>query len=222
MATYLLGIDDAGRGPVIGPMVLAGILIPKEQEEQLKQLGVKDSKLLQPIKRRAIAEHLKSYQHAIELAFPDEIDARGFAGTNLNKIEAVKAAKIINKLIENYQDIEVIIDCPSRNIPAWHAYLLKYIKQADKIILKCEHEADFNHPVVSAASIIAKETREQAIAKIKQEHNIEFGSGYCHDPLTSKFLKGDISHLQDKGLIRKSWYTYTKLIAEKEQKELEF
>ena len=234
---YIIGIDDAGRGPVIGPMVLSGIVIKdnKTEDKKLKKLDVKDSKLLQKNKREQIAEHLvKNYNYEINLVSPDEIDSRTFAGTNLNKIEAVKSAQIINNLIKktlkdlkqdnnvNNIKFKAIIDCPSPNITAWANYLKTYIEKPGLVKLQCEHKADMNHKIVSAASIIAKQTREIEIEKIKKEFNIDFGSGYCHDPLTSDFLKGDIKHLQEKGIIRKSWYTYTRVIAEKEQKKLEF
>ena len=154
--TLLLGIDDAGRGPVLGPMILAGILIKPEEEKLIKQMGAKDSKLLTPTQRRQIKEKLTPYPSHIELSTPSEIDDH----KNLNLLEAEKAAKIINHLTKNINEkVEVIIDCPSVNIQSWTNDVQKLINKPKLISLSCEHKADLHHPIVSAASIIAKEKR---------------------------------------------------------------
>jgi len=217
----IIGIDDAGRGPVIGPMVLAGVLIQEKHHDYLKKLEVKDSKLLLPEKREKIALKLiQKFPFHIEFAYPDEIDMRTKSGVNLNWIEAVKTANIINELTKNLEAVKVIVDCPSPNIQAWHNYVLKHIKNSEKINLVCEHKADFNHLSVSAASIIAKHHREIEMEKLRKKHNIDCGSGYCLDPKTQEFLKGNLQELKDAGIIRKSWNTWEKVVAEKEQKKL--
>ena len=100
----ILGIDDAGRGPVIGPMILAGILIHEKHHPYLLDLDVNDSKLLIPEKRESIAiELIKKFPFHVELTHPNEIDSRTFAGTNLNWIEAIKAANIINHLSKDLE-----------------------------------------------------------------------------------------------------------------------
>ena len=94
----LLGIDDAGRGPVLGPMILAGIIIKPEEEQTIKSSGAKDSKLLTPTQRKKIGDTLKEkYKHHIESSSPKEIDDH----KNLNLLEAEKTAKIINNLTKN-------------------------------------------------------------------------------------------------------------------------
>ncbi len=86
-----LGIDDAGRGPVIGPMILAGCLIDEEQEAEFKKLGVKDSKLLTPKRREALAELVKEKAITFEITIthPNEIMQRNHVGINLNTLEAI-------------------------------------------------------------------------------------------------------------------------------------
>jgi len=209
----LLGIDDAGRGPVLGPMALAGILIKENQEQEIKQLGAKDSKLLTPTQRKKIADTLKEkYKHHIELSTPQEIDAH----KNLNLLEAEKAAKIINHLTKNLNEkIKIIIDCPSVNIQSWTSDVQQLLDKPKNIILNCEHKADLNHPVVSAASIIAKEKREDEIYKLKQSLNIDFGSGYPADPKTKKFVTENFNNPKYKDLIRHSWNTIKKLKQQK-------
>lgn len=206
--TYLIGIDDAGRGPVIGPMILAGILIDSKEESKLKELGAKDSKLLIPSTRNKISKELKSkYQYHVEKTSPKEIDDCD----NLNNLEAIKSAMIINKLSEKISgDIEVIIDCPSVNIKAWNDFV-KNLVINKKIKITSEHKADFNHPVVSAASIIAKETREDEVANLKKEFKIDFGSGYPSDPATIKFIESNYDNEKYSSIIRHSWGTIKKL-----------
>jgi ribonuclease HII len=219
---FLIGIDDAGRGPIIGPMVLAGILIKKENESILKEWGVTDSKKLTAEKRKEIAIKLREkFEFHYELTSVDEIDQRGKVGTNLNRIEAIKAAKIINYLTKNKeQEVEIIIDCPSPNTESWRNCVLQYIDKKNKIKLKTEHKADFNHICCSAASIIAKTTRDAEIDKLKQETGLNLGSGYCSDPITCECLNKNLDFLLKNGLVRKSWATFDNLVANKEQKKL--
>jgi len=214
--TLLLGIDDAGRGPVLGPMILAGVLIDPQEEQSIKAMGAKDSKLLTPTQRRKIKEQLNKYPHHIELSTPKEIDDH----KNLNTLEAEKAAKIINKLTKDISEkVQVIIDCPSVNIKSWSNDVQKLLKNPKNISLSCEHKADFNHPVVSAASIIAKEKREGEIYKLKLQLKTDFGSGYPADPKTKKFITENFDNPKYKELIRFSWNTVKKLIKEKKSNQ---
>lgn len=211
----ILGIDDAGRGPVLGPMILAGILIEQEEEPKIKQLGAKDSKLLTPTQRGEIKEKIISFPHHIELSTPQEIDIH----KNLNLLEAEKAANIINTLTKNLNEkVKVIIDCPSVNIQSWTNDVQQLLDNPENIILNCEHKADANHPVVSAASILAKEKREDEVYKLKLSYKTDFGSGYPADPKTKKFVTENFSDPKYKDLIRHSWNTVKKLHKSKQQK----
>src|SRR5574343_587154 len=98
----IIGIDDAGRGPVIGPMCLAGVLIHKEIEEELRRAGIRDSKLLTAKKRDELVSIIKEMiiSFHTELLSPEDIDTGMGIGVNLNEVEAMAAAKIINKLCE--------------------------------------------------------------------------------------------------------------------------
>ena len=222
MTELIIGIDDAGRGPIIGPMILAGILIEKADEQELKEWGAKDSKQLTPEKREEIAEKIfKKHKHHIELTSPEEIDSRTKVGTNLNRIEAIKAANIINVLLKEINEpVKIIVDCPSPNREAWGNCLKQYIEKAHLAEFFIEHKADVNHISVSAASVIAKVTRDAEVEKIKKEIGINFGSGYCSDPLTKIFLEKHLQQFENSGIIRKSWDTWTNAKAKKEQKKL--
>jgi ribonuclease HII len=211
--TKLIGIDDAGRGPVLGPMVLAGIIIDEKEKEALNSLNAKDSKTLSPLQRRTIAEKIRpQFKHYILTSSPKEIDE----STNLNYLEAIKTAQIINHLTENLKEkTTAIIDCPSVNINAWSNDVKKLLNSPENIILQCEHKADANHPIVSAASVLAKEKREEEIYKLKLKYKIDFGSGYPADPKTIQFIKENFNNKEYISMIRFSWNTVKKLVKAK-------
>lgn len=222
--TLILGIDDAGRGPLIGNMFLAGVLIRKSQENELKAEGVADSKTLTHRERVKLSGIIKdtSVKYKIVSASPKEIDhAVEKGGINLNTLEALKTAEIINELLTGIKEsVRVIVDCPSINIHKWSSLVLSYLKNQN-IDLVCEHKADANHVSVSAASILAKCAREESIAQLKKEYG-DFGSGYPSDPITQEFLKKQGKKLKNEGIFRKSWQTWKSLFPDEKQKTLEW
>jgi ribonuclease HII len=223
MNSLNLGIDDAGRGPVIGPMVLAGCILNEEAERELIKLGVKDSKQLTQ-KRREFLEVIikeKSISWGVELASPNLIDTSKHEGLKLNELEAVMSAKIIDEINKNHDDkIKAVLDCPSTSIVNWRNYLMTKIKYLKNLEISCEHKADQNHVSVAAASIIAKCERERQMSLLKKEYGEEIGSGYPADPLTKQFLKIYAEKYADKGIFRKNWATYTKAMEQFVQKTL--
>ncbi|HME86878.1 MAG TPA: ribonuclease HII [Candidatus Nanoarchaeia archaeon] len=212
---FICGIDEAGRGPVIGPLVIAGVLANEEQEKQLMELGVKDSKLLTPIQRERMFDKIKAIVENFEIIAidPPEIDAavNGEGGLNLNWLEAVKSAKIINKLKPN----KAILDCPSTNVKAYTEYVKKLVTGRADIL--SEHKADQTYPIVSAASILAKVTRDDLIQELKKKHKVEFGSGYPSDPMTQLFIK---KFWNKYDFFRKSWASYKAISKGKSQTKL--
>jgi len=156
-----------------------------------------------------------SDKYKIIITQPQEIDkaVHGHDGLNLNKLEAKKSAEILNE----FEPDKVIIDCPSNNINSYKVYLKKLLKNK-KIDLLLEHKADVNHPVVSAASILAKVTRDTEIELLKKQIGIDFGSGYLTDPKTVEFLKNNFENYPE--LFRKSWFPYQDLMNKKFQKSL--
>lgn len=217
-----LGIDDAGRGPVIGPMVLAGCLIDDEKESYLKKLGVKDSKQLTQKRREFLAEKIKEVSQTFEIVIihPDKIDGVDGKRIKLNELEALACAEIINKINKGFSKIRVIIDCPSTSISRWSDYLKSKIENLSNLEISCEHKADRNHVSVSAASIIAKTTREKEMDILREKYGQEIGSGYCSDPETMKFLQKNAERLRDHGIFRKTWITWQKVELSFGQKSL--
>ena len=222
MNTLILGIDDAGRGPVIGPMVLAGCLIKRGVESELKRLGVKDSKQLTK-KRRAFLEEVikeKAEVFAVEVAHPKDIDGNNHDGINLNDVEAMMASKIINKINKGFGKIKVVLDCPSPNRIKWRDTVKVKIDNLSNLEILCEHKADRNHVAVSAASILAKEERERQMDILRKEYGDHIGSGYASDPRTKEFLANNIKKLHHHGIFRKTWKTWKKAHGDSEQKKL--
>lgn len=219
-----IGIDDAGRGPIMGPMILAGVLIDKNSETALKKYPIRDSKQLTHPKRIELSKIIKEGVLAYETvrAIPEEIDNALKTGINLNRLEAMKMAEVINSLNNGKQKINVIIDCPSTNIKKWREILMEYIKEPKNLNIVCEHKADANYLPVSAASILAKVKREEEVEKIKDKYG-KTGSGYTSDPYTIEFLKEHGKKLKDSGIFRKSWATWRNMFpeAEKEQATLD-
>jgi len=211
------GIDEAGRGPCIGPMVLAVACIEKKFEDQLKEIGVKDSKLLSPKQRKECLKKLKPLVkefNSVHIA-PEEID-RLRDRKSLNEIEAMRIGFLLNNLKEKPE--VVYVDAPDIIEENFAKRIKKYI--SFNCIIKAEHKADFNYPIVGAASIIAKVERDREIEKLAKEHG-DLGSGYSHDEKTISFLK---KWMKEKKALpyfsRKSWETSSKISSEVFQKKL--
>jgi len=210
----IVGIDEAGRGPLIGPMVMAGVLIDESKDENLINLGVKDSKLIIPSKREILYDKiikLVDRYHIIKVP-PKEIDdALNSPDINLNWLEAIKTAEIINEL----KPEKAFVDCPSNNIPAYTDYLQNLLNVKCELVV--EHKADEKYPSSSAASILAKVTRDREIAKLKMEYG-NIGSGYPSDPATKEFLLKNYKKYPE--IFRRTWQSYKKVAEEQKQKNL--
>ena len=201
------GVDDAGRGPIIGPLVIAGVLICEKDLSKLRDLGVKDSKLLSPQRRQKLAVDLTKLdvEFHVESLSPAEVDKVVGAGRKLhrlNRLEARTMAKVIDVL---KPDI-AYVDAADVLADRFRKHILENLSFEVKVV--SEHKADVKYPVVSAASIIAKVERDRAIEKLKEKYsNIgEMGSGYASDPKTLKFLEKWYATFRSyPECVRKSW-----------------
>ena len=212
----ICGIDEARRGPIIGPMVMCGAFIEVKDMKKLEALKARDSKLMTAAERDGLYPELLTVLKECKVIIiqPDEIDkaVHGHDGLNLNKLEAVKQAEILNE----FNPGKAIIDCPSNNIKSYRQQLLNLLKNK-KAELILEHKAE-RYPLVAAASIIAKVTGDAEIEKIKKKIGIDFGSGYMSDPKTVDFLQKNFEKHPE--LFRKSWFPYKELVSKKFQKNL--
>ncbi|MBU2612196.1 MAG: ribonuclease HII [Nanoarchaeota archaeon] len=224
MRELILGLDEAGRGPVMGPMVLAGCLIEKKTERVLRKLGVKDSKMITPKRRDFLEKELKKVINAHELVVchADEIDSTNSNGVNLTELEARKFAQIINNLNTGEERMKIIIDCPSIGIQSWTHALKTKIDNLSNLEIVIEHKADKNYLAVAAASILAKCERERHMSQLKEKYGDLIGSGYCTDPLTISFVEKFAAKFEKEGLFRKSWSTWKVAYTKLKQVELNF
>lgn len=215
------GIDDAGRGPVIGPMIVAGCIISEEHEEELRSLGVKDSKLISHKKRLELEKKIKeiSHSYSVKIVCPKIIEETNIAGLKLNELEAAMAAEIINEINEFEEELFTVLDCPSPNLEAWSNFLKSNIRRLENLIISSEHKADFNHISVGCASILAKCERERQMEKLREEYP-DIGSGYPGDPKTKVFLRKYAKEYSEKGIFRRNWATYKNAIETEKQSTL--
>lgn len=210
----ICGVDEAGRGPVIGPMVMAGVVFREKDLPKLKALGVKDSKLLTLNQREDLFDKVLklAVKHKIIVIPPKEIDdALLDTALNLNKLEAVKSAIIINELKPD----KTILDCPGTSPRSYLEYLKLFLKKDFKI--KAEHKADYKYVEVAAASILAKVTRDREIERLKRKYG-DFGPGYPSNERTQSFVKKYWNKYPE--IFRKTWSTYKKVANSKKQKKL--
>jgi ribonuclease HII len=211
--TMVGGLDEAGRGSVLGPLVVAGVSASVETLKELEELGVKDSKLLTPESRSCLYVHivrLASVVHFV-LIETEEIDRYVWFGTRrrkLNFLEAMHMAKVIPRLGAD----EVFVDAPDTNAPMFTTELSGMLDPCPRIV--AEHKADRNYVIVSAASVIAKVERDRAVEELREQHG-DFGSGYPSDPQTIAFLKEWVRREGSRPpFSRKSWKTWDRVLTE--------
>jgi ribonuclease HII len=208
------GVDDAGRGSVIGPLVIAGVLMEEAELTRLVELGVRDSKLLSPQRREKLAAEIKriAKKYTVIKLSPKEIDKVVETGRKLhklNRLEAQTMAKIIEKLKPDiaYVDASDVLE------ERFKQHILECLPFKPKII--SEHKADRKYPIVSAASIIAKVQRDKEIAELAKKYG-DFGCGYPTDPKTLSFLQQCLEKFGEyPDFVRKSWKPAKKAESEK-------
>ena len=193
----ICGVDEAGRGSMLGPLVVAGITISKSKIKLLKKLGVRDSKKLSPAAReylyKKIIETVDDY-HVIRI--PPRVIDKSVANHSLNHLEAKYMAKVISKLSPSTAFVDSC-DVNSKRFGKEISELTSNTK------IRSYHHADSKFVTVSAASILAKVSRDRAIMRLGKNHDI--GSGYPSDPKTKMFVKKSLRRNHDMPFLRKSW-----------------
>jgi len=215
----ICGIDEAGRGPVIGPMVVAAVWIEEEDEKKLVEIGIKDSKKVAKRKRESLARYImENFHYEMTIVTPDNIDVLRETMT-MNELEAYIFANLANKKFATIY----YIDAASTNEKEFEEMVRKNLKFDSEIV--CEHEADSRYPVVSAASIVAKVERDRQIKGIakmlENKLDMPLGSGYPSDKRTINFIKAWIKKYKElPPYTRHSWDTIRKIKNEMKQKKL--
>jgi len=190
---------------MLGPLVIAGISINKTKISKLSLMGVKDSKQLTPKSREELYKKiiLLVDDYYVAKISPKSIDA-SVKNHGLNQLEAKYMAKVISKL---NPDISYVDSCDVN--PQRFGKEISKLSNNKKI--KSYHHADSRFVVVSAASIIAKVTRDKAISRLRKTHDL--GSGYPSDSKTIDFVK---TYYTIKKIlptfVRKSWKPTQKIL----------
>ena len=204
------GIDDAGRGAVIGPLVIAGVLFHKKALPKLAELGVRDSKLLSPSRRARLAEEIKktALKYSVVKLSPREIDKVVMSNRKLHKLNRLEARAMAQIITELKPEI-AYVDASDVLAERFKQHILECLSFTLEIV--SEHKADKIYPIVSAASIIAKTERDKAIKELAKKYG-NIGCGYPTDPKTIAFLKKCLEEFQAyPDFVRKSWKPAKKL-----------
>ena len=191
------GVDEAGRGSMLGPLVVAGISISKSKVNLLKKQGIRDSKKLSPVARERLYKKIIQIvdDHYI-VKIPPRIIDKSVSNHSLNHLEAKYMAKVISKLSPS----TAFVDSCDVNSKRFGKEISKLTTNTK---IRSYHHADSKFITVSAASILAKVSRDRAITRLSKKHDI--GSGYPSDPKTKVFVKKSIRRNQNLTFLRKSW-----------------
>ena len=217
----IAGVDDAGRGPVIGPLVIAGVLLPRERVRELVSMGVKDSKMLSPHTRTELEKRIRLLAKRVSVREiqPRDIDDVVLHGGKLKKLNFLEA-RVMADVINELRPSEVYVDASDVNEDRYGETVLDFLSSDLKVKIVSEHHADRTYPVVSAASIVAKVHRDEVIRQLHDEYG-DFGSGYVTDPKTMDFLRTYRRHHDSfPPIVRISWKTVREVEAELSQSRL--
>lgn len=203
----ICGIDEAGRGPVIGPMVVAGVSV--NDDGKLMELGVKDSKKLSPSTREELEGKIKECtEFTIRLVTAEDIDSLRDS-MSLNELEADLFANVIEELCTERDTC--YLDSASTDENKFADMVNRKTEVKPNIV--SEHEADDEYPVVSAASILAKVERDRKAEEISEKLGKDVGSGYPSDSKTREFLREWICEEESlPPYTRESWDTCRELM----------
>jgi ribonuclease HII len=222
LGRLVAGLDDAGRGPIIGPLVIAGVLMDEDRVRELVSMGVRDSKLLTPDLRSALSENISKVAARVSYdeSSPSRIDEVVLKGRKLHRLNFLEAESMA-KVIADLRPEAVWVDASDVKPERYARQILDALpSDLRRIVLVSEHKADRTYPIVSAASIMAKVRRDALIAELWKEYG-NFGSGYITDPLTIKFLKEwRRSHDSYPWIVRKSWKTIKEIESDLTQTRL--
>lgn len=205
MGVLHCGADEAGRGPVLGPLVIACVCIREEDMSFLEEMNIRDSKQVSVETRKKLAEIIKSKcieYNIIEIS-PNQIDELHKV-QSLNVTEVKGFANAINGL-KSKPDI-LYLDAADVIESRFGEDILKLLQHKPKKVIS-KHKGDAIYRIIGAASILAKTHRDSVIESYRAEFG-DIGSGYPSDPNTQKFIEDYIrKHNDVPKIVRTSWKT---------------
>ena len=214
---YRIGVDEAGRGPAIGPLVVCALGVPEEDIEVLSDIGAKDSKSMSKKKRMELASEIYSeaekrrWKIGLISCSASRIDQERIR-TNLNKLEVelFKEAILATDIKKNLG--EILLDACDIDEQRFGNNVHNNLgKKWEKWTVKSKHKMDSDNIIVGAASILAKVQRDSEISQIGKSLNLEIGSGYPSDPKTKIAIKELVSGEYPNRYLRWSWKTVERI-----------
>ncbi len=213
MSEYYIGVDEAGRGPVIGPLIVCAISIPSDDYHILRDIGARDSKTLSKTKRNTIYKLIReesierNWNIGIVECEPSRIDHNS-SNSNLNELEVILFSEAIKNSNDNHYSGSIFLDACDVNQERFGNNVKTKLGPSwgDWRIIS-EHSMDSSNSLVAASSIVAKVTRDNAMQKLSNEVGIDLGSGYPSDPKTISSINELISGKNPHDSLRWTWST---------------
>ncbi len=185
-----MGSDEVGTGDFFGPIVVCAAIIKDENNEQLKLLGINDSKKITDKHIIEIAPKLmKLVNYSSVILDNEKYNKVNNDGNNMNKIKAVLHNKALFELKKRHKEvISVIIDefCSEKKY-------YEYLQSNDEVLLNIHFEtkAESKYMCVAAASVIARYMFLQHMNELGKKYNVQFllGASNKVDDFAQKFVK---------------------------------
>ncbi len=211
MNLKVAGVDEAGKGPVLGSMFVAGVMVEEDRLCELEGLGVVDSKALTPHKREVLAAEIRKIAefHVLEVTARQIDELRGVM--TMNQIVVLAFSRVLEALKPQRAYLD------AADVDAGRFGELVRGKCGFPVEIVSEHRADQKYPLVAAASILAKTSRDESIQRLSRRIGVDLGSGYPSDPKTLRFLETCKDYPD---FVRKTWETARRIKKKNGQRKI--
>jgi ribonuclease HII len=202
----VVGVDEAGRGSFLGPLVVGGFAVDDSEVDALRACGARDSKQLSPSAREEVYARIAHLGTLASVALSPRTVDRAVKDGGLNELEADAFGQVIRKL-----------GCEEARVDACDTNEARFgrrvaLRAGPGIRVVARHHADRDDPVVGAASIVAKVRRDRAIARLRTSLGGGIGSGYPSDAQTVAFVRAHLARCDGApSWLRLSWATMTRV-----------
>ncbi|PSQ19176.1 ribonuclease HII [Halobacteriales archaeon QS_8_69_26] len=209
----MFGVDEAGKGPALGSMFAAAVAVP---EESVLPDDMGDSKGIAPARRRELADRLRADDRVRVGVAEVPTDRIDDPGTDMNGLTVAAQAEALGRVVREGES--GMVDAGDVNADRFGRRVADRVSV--DVTVRAEHGADESHPVVGAASVVAKVERDAHVAELAEEYG-DVGSGYPSDPATREFIR---EYVRDHGDLpdcaRTSWSTCEDALAAADQSAL--
>ena len=213
MGARQIGVDEAGRGPVIGPLVVCAMEIPQEDRGILLEIGADDSKKLSKIRRGEIYGEIvsntksRNWGLGVIICPPKRIDSE-MSSKSLNSLEVDLFSEAIESVGNVAQNPEILLDACDVNAERFGKSVSNKLgPKWSHCVFRSEHRMDSSDILVGAASVVAKHVRDSEIVKISNRLGMDVGSGYPSDPKTQRAVIELCRGRNPHDCLRWSWST---------------